>query len=609
MAHDPDSPLTGFPPTWSPLTWTEDGLPRSRLFGDVYFSAEDGLAETRAVFLGGCGLPDAWAGRRRFVVGELGFGTGLNVAALLELWRAHRPPGGALHVFSVEAHPLAAEEAARALGRWPELGPVSDLLVARWPGRAQGRHRVSLPEFQATLDLAVMDVVPALAGWSGRADAWFLDGFAPSANPGMWSDEVLALVAARSAPGARAATFTVAGQVRRGLAAGGFVVEKRPGFGRKRERLEARAQGDAADPPSPSRVAIVGAGVAGAATARALRDLGIEAQVFEAERPGAGGSGNPAALVTPRLDAGLGVAAQLFAQAFRRAVGLYRGVAGAVIGEGVLQLAVAERDPARFARIADAGLFEPGSMTLLSPEATAARLGEATPAALDQAQALVVDPAAVLSAWTGPVTTARIASLARGECGWRLCDAEGQVVGEADAVVLANAFSAGHLAAGLPLPPLPLAPVRGQASWTVDGAQSPAAAWGGYVLATRDGILFGATHDRGDTGLDVRPADHVRNLELLTRALPDRASAIVPEALRGRASIRAVTPDRLPLAGAWGTEGLFVLAGLGSRGFSFAPLLAEHVAAEIVRVPSPLDSAGAALVAPDRFMRRSARRS
>src|SRR4051812_14219952 len=93
------------------LDWTGDGQPRSRLYGDVYFSAEDGLAEARAVFLAGCGLPDAWAGRSRFVVGELGFGTGLNIAALIELWTRTREPGAQLHVFSVEAHPISAAEA------------------------------------------------------------------------------------------------------------------------------------------------------------------------------------------------------------------------------------------------------------------------------------------------------------------------------------------------------------------------------------------------------------------------------------------------------------------------------------------------------------------
>ncbi|HEY5677891.1 MAG TPA: tRNA (5-methylaminomethyl-2-thiouridine)(34)-methyltransferase MnmD, partial [Myxococcales bacterium] len=220
----------------SPLAWSADGLPRSRLYGDVYFSSEDGLAEARAVFLDGCGLPQAWAGRRRFVVGELGFGTGLNILALLDLWRRTRPAGGRLHVFTIEAHPIAAAEAARALARWPELGDLAALLTARWPARARAIHRVELPELGAVLDVAAMDVRAALEGWGGRADAWFLDGFSPAVNPAMWGDEVLALVAARSAPGAKAATFTVAGQVRRGLAAAGFAVEKRPGFGRKRER-------------------------------------------------------------------------------------------------------------------------------------------------------------------------------------------------------------------------------------------------------------------------------------------------------------------------------------------------------------------------------------
>jgi len=584
----------------SPLTWTDDGQPRSRLFGDVYFSAQDGLAETRAVFLQGCGLPDAWTGRRRFVVGELGFGTGLNIAALLQLWRDTRPPGGHLHIFSVEAHPITADEAARALSGWPELTEIAGLLTARWPARARGRHRVDLPELAATLDVAVMDVAPALEGWSGAADAWFLDGFAPATNPGMWTDEVLALVAARSTAGARAATFTVAGQVRRGLAAAGFTVDKRPGFGRKRERLEARLPGQATDPP-PRKVAIVGGGIAGAAAARAVRALGGEAVVVDAE-PGSGGSGNPAALVTPRLDAGLGDAAALFAQAFARAVGLYAGLPDAMLTHGVLQLA-GERDADRFAKIAASDLFEPGALAQLTPQDVAARLGEPAPAALDQANALVVRPGPILDAWSGPVLRARVAALEPSRQGWRLLDADGREVLAADAVIVAAALASRDL-----VPDLPLQPVRGQASWTTDGATAPAAAWGGYVLPTPEGLLFGATHD-DDAGADLRPADHRRNLATLAAALPGLAARIDPETLQGRASVRAVTPDRLPVAGLAGPVGLFVLTGFGSRGFSFAPLLAEHVAALALGAPSPIGCAAAELVAPDRFARRAARRS
>ena len=186
-------------PTDNPLNWSDDGQPRSQLYGDVYFSAEDGLAEARAVFLQGCGLPQAWVGRSRFTVGELGFGTGLNVLALIELWARTRPADGRLHIFTVEAHPISADDARRALAHWPELGALAGRLIAQWPGRARGAHRVELADLGVTLDVAVAEVAEALGGWTGRADAWFLDGFAPARNPAMWRDEVLALVAARSA--------------------------------------------------------------------------------------------------------------------------------------------------------------------------------------------------------------------------------------------------------------------------------------------------------------------------------------------------------------------------------------------------------------------------
>jgi len=589
-----DTPIAAVPDELdSPLAWSEDGQPRSRLYGDLYFSAQDGLAESRAVFLEGCGLPDAWAGRRRFVVGELGFGTGLNILALIDLWRRTKPPAGQLHIFSVEAHPISAQDAARALANWPELSEIAEILLARWPGRALGIHRVDLPELSASLDLAVMDVEPALAGWTGRADAWFLDGFAPALNPAMWRDEVLALVGRRSAPGARAATFTVAGQVRRGLTAAGYAVEKKPGFGRKRERLEARLPGAMAEAQAARRIAIVGAGVAGAAAARAARALGGEAVVIEAQAPGAGASGNPAALVTPRLDAGLGPPAQIFAQAFRRAVALYEDMPAAIISRGVLQLGDQPRDAERFAKIASSNLFEPGTLEVL-----------AAPDAMAQHAALVVEPQAILDAWVPEIVHAAVHGLRREGGHWVLLDVDGREICRADAVIVAAAMGSLGLR-----PELPLRAVRGQASFVERFEDAPgAAAWGGYALPTRTGLLFGATHDRDDTGTEIRPADHERNLATLAAARPQLAARLAGVPLEGRASIRATTPDRLPIAGAAPAEGVFILTGFGSRGFSLAPLLAEHVAALALGAPSPLPAPLADLVDPDRFRRRAARR-
>ena len=588
--------------TGASVDWDQDGAPRSRLFDDVYFSRAGGLEEARAVFLAGCGLPSAWKGRQRFVVGELGFGTGLNVLALLDLWRRERPPGARLNIFSVEAHPLAAEDAARALAAWPQMADLAQPLLDRWP-TARGFHRLDFPNLNAVLDLAVLEAAEALQAWDGPADAWFLDGFSPAKNPQMWRDEVLGLVAARSAPGARAATYTVAGAVRRGLEAQGFSVSKRPGFGGKAERLEAvLADGLPRPGESTRRIAIVGAGIAGASIARALRAEGIRPVVVDAGPPGGGASGNPAALVTPRFDAGGGPVAALFAQAFARAVALYAQEApGSVIARGALQLEAQARDARRFDRIARSDLFEPGALTRLSPEDAGERLGEPVQAGgLWIRDALVVEPAAILAAWLEgcDVVRTEVSRLEPGGGAWRLMGADGQIILEADAVIVAAGFGAARL-----LPDLPLQPVRGQASIAGEPHGPVPAAWGGYVIPTRDGVLFGATHDRDETSCETRAQDHVRNLALLAQRRPALAAALSETPLAGRAALRAATPDRLPLAGPapGAPNGLCVLGGLGGRGFALAPLLGEHLAAAVLGAPGPLPRPLAAAVDPRRF--------
>lgn len=603
-ASPPDPPNHDALPG-SPLLLDAQGQPRSRLYGDIYFSTEDGLAESRAVFLQGCGLPDRWAGRRRFTVGELGFGTGLNILALLDLWRQTRPPGGQLHIFTIEAHPLSATEAAQVLAAWPELADLAAQLTAQWPGQARGFHRVTLPELGATLDLAVMEAGAALSAWTGKADAWFLDGFSPALNPQMWRDEVLQLVAARTAPGGRLATFTVAGAVRRGLQSVGFEVGKRPGHGRKRERLEAwRADAPAGESSAP-RVAVIGAGIAGAAMARALRLGGAQVEIFDPGGPGHGASGNPAALVTPRLDAGLGPLASLFAQALSRATALYSEIPGAVLDRGVMQLARQPKDPARFAAIAASDIFEAGALETAQASEVLRWTGESDRQGLAQHGALVVHPLAILSAWLGEVRTEAVLSACPSGPGWTVRGVDDESLWEGDAVVVCAGPGTVDLVGDAPLQP-----VRGQIS-LAPGLEARATAWGGYVAQSPEGLVFGATHDRDDAATDLRSSDHGRNLATLAEALPDLAAQAAATSLSGRAAVRAVTPDRLPLAGSRGAgqAGIYLLTGLGSRGFCLAPLLAEHVAAQILGAPSPLPADLGELVDPDRFRRRALRRA
>ncbi len=557
------------------LFFADDGAPRSARFGDIYYSLQDGLAESRAVFLGGCHLPDAWQARERFTVLELGFGTGLNIAALMQLWADSRPAGSSLHIFSIEGFLMDAAAAGQALAAWPELAPFAAALLAQWPAPRQGFHHMDFPQWGVSLTVALSDVKVALAAWQGEADAVFLDGFSPALNAEMWSEEVLALVGHRCRPGARLATFTVAGAVRRGLQAAGFAVEKCPGFGRKRERLEAvftnghvGSQGKLV-----RRVAVVGAGIAGCALVYQAGLLGLKVDLFDAQAVGAGASGNAAALVTPRLDAGNNAISALFADAYAYAGALYRRLCpDAIIGEGLSQVATGPRDVSRFARIAGQTIFTPDDLETFAAGDDVDAPGEA---GIHINRALWVRPSEVLEALLEgqKADIRRISTMPEGY----------------DAVILACGDGIFDLMETRDR--FDLGPVRGQVEFApVASAPGRALSWGGYAVPLDRGLLFGATHERGDRGVDVREADLARNLDSLSRIMPGRVAGIDGQALQSRASIRVMTRDYLPAMGEV-APGVYVLTGLGARGFCLAPLLAKALLAELTGVSQPLPAA------------------
>ncbi|MGI9354501.1 MAG: tRNA (5-methylaminomethyl-2-thiouridine)(34)-methyltransferase MnmD [Rhizobiaceae bacterium] len=214
------------------IEWDENGLPFSTRFNDHYYSRNDGRAETRHVFIEGNGLPKRWSGRERFVIGELGFGTGLNFLETWRVWREHRAAGQTLLFQSVEAFPMSRDEAQEALSRWPDLSDLTKILLDNWD-QDQGpvfldRQTVLQRHIGLACDRAVA---------FQEADAWFLDGFAPDRNPDMWSKDLMITIWDRTVVGGTLASYTAAGWVRRNLQEAGFIVEKRPGFGPKRDMI------------------------------------------------------------------------------------------------------------------------------------------------------------------------------------------------------------------------------------------------------------------------------------------------------------------------------------------------------------------------------------
>jgi tRNA U34 5-methylaminomethyl-2-thiouridine-forming methyltransferase MnmC len=214
------------------LTWRDGVVPVSQRFDDPFFSLNDGLAETRHVFLAGNGLPDRLGDG--FRVAELGFGTGLNLLALVIAWR-DSDRAGKIHFTSFEAYPMAAPDIARALAHFPQALAEADPFLTAW---ASGARRFALPGVE--VEVISGDARDTLPAWSGRADAWFLDGFSPAKNPELWSPDLMAQVAAHTAPAGTFATYTAAGHVRRALTDAGFDVTRQPGHGSKRHMTTGR---------------------------------------------------------------------------------------------------------------------------------------------------------------------------------------------------------------------------------------------------------------------------------------------------------------------------------------------------------------------------------
>jgi tRNA 5-methylaminomethyl-2-thiouridine biosynthesis bifunctional protein len=231
--------MTSILPHHAQLTW-DNNLPRSILFDDKYFCQENGYKEAQYVFCGGNDLAERFAklGDKTFVIGETGFGTGLNFLSAWQLFNECASPNATLHFISLDQFPLNPNDLKRSLLVWPELNEYTEQLCAQYSHISPGQSQISFG--RVTLTLMVDSVLSALDRMKQkeyRMDAWFLDGFDPAKNPEMWSQEVFDRVAKLSPSGTTVATFTAAGFVRRGLVAAGFKMERAKGFGRKRHML------------------------------------------------------------------------------------------------------------------------------------------------------------------------------------------------------------------------------------------------------------------------------------------------------------------------------------------------------------------------------------
>jgi len=640
------------------LEWDEQGQPLSSQFADVYFSNENALAETRYVFLANNQLPERFAAltaNQQLVIGETGFGTGLNFLCAWQLFEQHATATARLHFVSVEKYPLNCADMQRALALWPELAPYAEQLLAQYVALHPGFQRLVFAGGRIVLTLLIGDARELFGQLDAQVDAWFLDGFAPAKNPDMWTPELFAELARLSHASTTLGTFTSTGYVRRRLNDAGFKMKRVPGLGKKWEVLKGGFIGTAetaekpwfARPQQPvgeRSALVIGAGLAGCATAASLAQRGWQVTLLERHAAIAQeASGNPQGVLYLKLSAHHTTLSRLIVSGYGHTRRLLERLHKGQDWDncGVLQLAFDAKEAQRQTQLAAA--FPADLLTNLDRSTAEAKAGITLPAGgLIYPEAGWVHPPALCALLSQqPNIQLRLhqeaLELRRDGDSWQAWN-DKQLLASASVVVLA---SAAEIKGFTQSAGLPLKRIRGQITRLPATAASRAlntvVCAEGYVAPARqDEHTLGASFDFNSDNLTLNSADHASNLQLLDEISPElcgalNAAALDPEHLQGRAAFRCTSPDYLPIVGPladttafaeayavlskdarqvpdtpcpW-LEGLYINSGHGSRGLITAPLSGELIAAWLNNEPLPVPADVAQACHPNRFALRA----
>jgi tRNA 5-methylaminomethyl-2-thiouridine biosynthesis bifunctional protein len=664
------------------IDWDKQGQPFSEQFEDVYFNTDSGIDESRFVFIEPSRLQERWQKHEgSFTLVETGFGTGLNFLLTWLEWIAFQrsnqkvdsssnesQQSNHLHFISIEKYPLDKEQLAQALKLFPQLKDIGEQLIAQYPLLITGFHSLQFEHYNLTLTLVFDDVRHALPQLKGPVDAWFLDGFAPAKNPDMWTSELYSTMAQLSRKDTSVATFTAAGDVRRGLQGNGFKLNKVPGLGMKREIMHGtftQYQGPLPNkfehikpwlsPPSKAikKVAIIGAGIAGCTTAHALARRGIAVTIFDGNGIATEASGNPQGAMYAKLAAGEATHSDIYVQGYLQALRwLHHHLE---IGDGwdncgLIQLASTEKETLRQQKFIENTDYPEQLLHLLTKEEASAISGlNMDNGGLFFPQAGWVSPQRLCQQLTKhpliSLQQERITELTESESKsknqaenkqWQL----NQYTGYSH-VVIACANQSQQL---LPNSYLPTKSIRGQLTYleqsAMKGVKIPlktVLCGKGYIAPANNGsYCLGASYNIRDDETEMRLTDHQKNLNYLDdfgqefqqlhQELNNRNAPEFP----GRTGFRCTTPDYLPMAGPLVDEstfdeeftavrknlaryprqeakfhsGLYLNIGHGSRGLTSAPLCAELIASYLCEENFPLAKEHAEALLPNRFLIR-----
>jgi len=660
------------------ITWQTDDsgnrVPISGEFGDVYFSHADGLAESRYVFIEGNQLAERLANLRAnqcFTIAELGFGTGLNLLAVWQLWQQLRSTHtnlatARLQFITTEKHPILLEDLRQILGLWsvraPELAQNIERFLSIYPSLIEGCHRLHFEEDNLTVDIWLGEAQTSLAklatdirdtetdSHNPQVDAWFLDGFAPSCNESLWAATIFAQLQRLSTVGTTAATYSCAGVVKRGLQEHGFTIKKVKGFGRKREMLTARVSEDLPASPTQDKTSqnstfsldnnhylVIGAGVAGLMMAWSLANRGIEVTLLDKVAPLAGASGNPRALLAPKMTPLHHVDEHLHTIGYLYSSRLYhqlneqakkQGFTPIIEPTAALDLLLKANIDSR--QIAD----YPDDLATTLPASEAKVLSGLTAQDLTEnlylPQSGLVNPQALKDfILSHPLISFQTLAVTKIDEQKDYISVSGhdnkeqsanKITLQADNVVICAAFESHYLDERI----FDCRKIRGQLSWFTPTPKQLASLpklplkYGGYcslftpkagdstlnpVLEHQPQFLLGASFVRNDIDTSIRIDEHEVSRDKLIKAIPE-LEPIIPsdtQSWQARAGVRTQTPDYHPIVGQpAGSKRIWVMSAMGAKGYAFAPLCAQALADIMLGAFAPLSSEMLSKLSPNR---------
>ena len=584
------------------LTW-DNNEPRSLDHDDRFFQSNV-IDETSEVFIKANNLLERWAANKQsnFKIAELGFGFGLNFLITAKYWYQHNQNSKEwLDYVSIDCFPLNIKDFKKVVANYPELKEFSDEFIEHFPIECNGFTRVEIPKFRIRLTLIINNVEDALVSLIGnknnKFDAWYLDGFDPNKNLSMWSSKVFESLYLLSNKNATFGTYTAAGFVRRGLEENGFKVSRVKGFANKRHRLQGvykNGGGNFKSKIVPKKIAIIGSGIAGTCLAYKLASQNISVDLFDKKKDL---NLNPWAAMYPKFSLGIDSRSELLIEGYFYSHRFYSKILNSFMNTGITFLDNgSERNSwiDRIIKLDRNDLFtqqSPEDINLqnnINQSFAGLKINLGGCISIDELNKTLVAHENINLINDKDFLEYEIDNKIK------LKFKEGNNYEGYSHLILA---SGGTLKSVIPKIRLKHGAIAGFRDKKLNDIKYPINN-SGYILPKFNNLNWAGSIYSNDEILDADIIDYKKIIDKNNHLLTEDDIKNIKKTWLG---IRASLPDYLPVAGAIEQEKVFVLGGLGSRGLSLAPLLAETIMNDICNIPSPISQEVREAISPLRF--------